>query len=90
VWASKTKSLLSSLYKREEFPLFGYLFPATQAGKRGWGRFSQQYVFSIMDSLVSIYKIRDCFAPLATTPLGTFYDFINDGVLENWNSGMNI
>jgi hypothetical protein len=29
------------LYKKEEFPLFGYLFPAAQAGKRGEGRFSQ-------------------------------------------------
>jgi hypothetical protein len=39
----KTKSLLPSLYKREEFPLFG---------KEGLGEILQQYVFSIMDSLV--------------------------------------
>jgi hypothetical protein len=44
VWTSKIKSLLSSLYKRVEFPLFG---------KEGWGRFWQRYVFSIMDSLVT-------------------------------------
>jgi hypothetical protein len=41
----KTKSLLTSLYKREELPLFGYLFPAAQVGKRGEGRFSETYVF---------------------------------------------
>jgi hypothetical protein len=29
------KSLSTSLSHREEFPLFGYLFPAAQAGKRG-------------------------------------------------------
>jgi hypothetical protein len=34
----QTKSLLSSLYKREEFP---------SLVKRGWGRFSEQYVHSI-------------------------------------------
>jgi hypothetical protein len=27
-------------FQREELPLFGYLFPARQAGKRGEGRFS--------------------------------------------------
>jgi hypothetical protein len=26
---------------KEQFPFFGYLFPAEQAGKRGRGRFSQ-------------------------------------------------
>jgi hypothetical protein len=41
---------LTSLYnKREELPLFGYLFPAVRAGKRGEGRFSEAYVFFIMD-----------------------------------------
>ncbi len=30
----------------------------------------------------STYKIRDCFAPLATTILGTFYEFINNGFLK--------
>jgi hypothetical protein len=50
----KTKSLLPSLYKREEFPLFGRrpIGPLARRAKRGKGRFSQQYVFSIMDSLV--------------------------------------
>jgi len=38
------------LYKREKLPLFGYLFPAAQAGKRGEGRFSEEYVLFIMDS----------------------------------------
>jgi hypothetical protein len=38
--------------KREEFLLFGYLFPVIQAGKRGQGRFSEEYVRSNMDSLV--------------------------------------
>jgi hypothetical protein len=28
-----------SLYKREELPLFSYLFPAAQAGKRARGEF---------------------------------------------------
>jgi hypothetical protein len=47
VWTPKTKSLLPSLYKGRNLPLFGYLFPAAQAGKRGEGRFFKQYVFSI-------------------------------------------
>ena len=37
------KSLLPSLYKREEFP---------SLSKRGQGRFSEGYIYSIMDSLV--------------------------------------
>ena len=43
VWTRKTKSLLPSLYKREEFPLFG---------KEGLGEIFEEHVFSIMDSLV--------------------------------------
>jgi len=35
IWTLKTKFLFPSLYKGEELPLFGYLFPAVQAGKRG-------------------------------------------------------
>jgi hypothetical protein len=37
VWTLKTKSLLPSLYKREEFPLFGILFLSLnrQRGVRG-------------------------------------------------------
>jgi hypothetical protein len=38
--------------KRGELPLFGYLFPAAQAGKRGEGRFSEAYVSFIIDSYV--------------------------------------
>jgi hypothetical protein len=38
----ETKSLLPSLYKREEFPSFA---------KRGWGRFSEDYVFATMNFL---------------------------------------
>jgi hypothetical protein len=44
VWTLKTKSLLLSLYKREELPLFG---------KEGRGEIFRRYVFSIMDSLVT-------------------------------------
>jgi hypothetical protein len=40
----KTKSLLPSLYKREELPLFG---------KEGRGEIFRNDVFLIMDSLVS-------------------------------------
>jgi hypothetical protein len=43
VWTPKTKSLLPSLYKRRNYP---------SLAKRGEGRFSEEYVFSIMDSLV--------------------------------------
>jgi hypothetical protein len=39
VWTQKTKSLLPSLYKREEFPLFG---------KEGLGEIFEEHVFSIM------------------------------------------
>ena len=52
MWILKTKSLLTSLYKREEIPLVGYLFLAAKAGKRGEGRFPEIYVFFIVDSLV--------------------------------------
>jgi len=55
IWTLKTKFLLTSLYRREELPLFGYLFPAAQAGKRGEGRFPKTYVFFIAGSLV-IFK----------------------------------
>jgi hypothetical protein len=41
---SETKSLLPFLYKREELP---------SLEKRDWGRFSEEYVYSIMDSLVT-------------------------------------
>jgi hypothetical protein len=46
VQTQETKSPRSSLcnYKREGFP---------SLKKRGWGRFSQEYVFSITDSLIS-------------------------------------
>jgi len=44
VWTPKTKSLLPSLYKGRNDP---------SLAKRGEGRFSEEYVFSIMDSLVS-------------------------------------
>jgi hypothetical protein len=35
-----------------ETPLFGCLFPADQAGKRGWERVSGEYAFLIMDYFV--------------------------------------
>jgi hypothetical protein len=40
VWTPETKSLLASLYEREEFPLFdkegaGEIFGATQSSGRG-------------------------------------------------------
>jgi hypothetical protein len=41
-------SLLPSLYKREEFPLFG---------KEGLGEIFEEYVFSITDSLVRQKKL---------------------------------
>jgi hypothetical protein len=44
----KTKSLLPSLYKREELPLFG---------KEGRGEIFQNNVFLIMDSLVTKKKL---------------------------------
>src|SRR4030043_2421384 len=42
-WTLKTKSLLPSLYKREEFPLFGRrpIGPLARREKRGKGRFYQ-------------------------------------------------
>jgi len=47
VYTPRIKSLLPSLYfKREEFP---------SLEKRGQGRFSEEHVFSIMDSLVTAY-----------------------------------
>ena len=49
VWTSKTKSLLASLCKREVIPLFGYLFPAAQAGKEGVGEIFKSDVFTILD-----------------------------------------
>jgi hypothetical protein len=53
IWTSETKSLLPSLYKREELPLFG---------KEGEGRFSEAYVFFNMDSLVILeIEILDLF-----------------------------
>jgi hypothetical protein len=53
-WTLETKSLLPSLCKREEFPLFGRrpIGPLARRAKRGQGRFSRKYVFSIMDSLI--------------------------------------
>jgi hypothetical protein len=65
VWTSKTKSLLPSLYKREEFPLFGRrrIGPLARRAKRGQGRFSQQYVFSIMDSFVIFGKAIERYLP---------------------------
>jgi len=33
-----------------------YPFPVFKQAKRGWGRFLQQHVFSIMDSLVSMVR----------------------------------
>jgi hypothetical protein len=47
----------ASLYKREEFPLFDNRFPVVRQAKRGQGRFSQQYVFSIMDSLANFSPV---------------------------------
>jgi hypothetical protein len=41
-----TKSLLPSLYKREEFPLFG---------KEGVGEIFAKNIFSIMDSLLNLW-----------------------------------
>jgi len=46
VWTPKTKSLLPSLYKGRNYP---------SLAKRGEGRFSEEYVFSIMDSLVTAW-----------------------------------
>jgi preprotein translocase subunit Sec63 len=46
VWTPKTKSLLPSLYKRSRL--------SRDLAKRGEGRFSEEYIFSIMDSLVTI------------------------------------
>jgi len=46
----KTKSLLTSLYKGRNYP---------SLAKRGKGRFSEQYVFSIMDSLVTLLLMCD-------------------------------
>jgi len=47
----KTKSLLPSLYEREEFP---------SLEKRGEGRFSGGYVWSIMDSFVKSEPRESC------------------------------
>jgi hypothetical protein len=44
VWTPITKSLLPSLYKGRNYP---------SLAERGEGRFSEQYVFSMMDSLVT-------------------------------------
>jgi len=44
--------------QREELPLFGRrpIGPLARRAKRGEGRFSEDYVFSIMDSLVIASK----------------------------------
>jgi len=62
---SQSKFLLPSLYKREEFPLFGRrpIGPLARRAKRGQGRFSQQYVFSIMDSFVIFGKAIERYLP---------------------------
>jgi hypothetical protein len=46
----KTRFHVSLLSKLKDLPLFGYLFPADQAGKRGKGRFSKKQIFSVKDS----------------------------------------
>lgn len=61
MWTLKTKFLLTSLYRREELPLFGYLFPAVQAGKRGEGRFSEQFVFQFGAALTMFYCLTLAF-----------------------------
>jgi hypothetical protein len=38
------KSLLTSLYQREEYPLLGNPFPVFRQAKRGRGRFSEACV----------------------------------------------
>ena len=48
IWTPKTKSLLPSLYKREEFPLFS---------KEGGGEILEKDVWSIMDSLVTVRSL---------------------------------
>jgi len=72
VWTSKTKSLLPSpAYRRagftkgRNFPLFGRrrIGPLARRAKRGQGRFSQQYVFSIMDSFVIFGKAIERYLP---------------------------
>jgi hypothetical protein len=42
----------------EGLPLFGYLFPAAQAGKRDKGRFSNVCVNSILRHLISSISDR--------------------------------
>jgi hypothetical protein len=50
------------LYKREELPLFGYLFPVAQAGKRGEGRFSETYILFQMPKIARSWnKFRTWF-----------------------------
>jgi len=58
--------------QKEELPLFGYLFPAVQAGKRGdlparsrfgegRGRFSEQFVFQLGAALTLFYCLTLAF-----------------------------
>jgi len=56
VWTLKTKSLLPSLTKGRNYPslVAGPRGPLARRAKRGEGRFSEAYVFFIMNSLVML------------------------------------
>ncbi len=49
--------LLPLSLQEREIPLFSYLFPAVQAGKRGEGRFSEAHVCSVMRSCLPIAEL---------------------------------
>jgi hypothetical protein len=61
VWTPETKSLLPPCLRRSGYPQAGFAkgrnYPSL--AKRGEGRFSEKYVFSIMDSLVNTSFDKD-------------------------------